>query len=87
LAPEEVRVQLRFNARLGRGPMNEIRVLSHLRGGFVRPFGVDWRQPSDRSRGQQIQEWFNEAAFTMNAPGTIGPGRTKSALRVWGLEP
>ncbi|MBA2527212.1 MAG: TonB-dependent receptor, partial [Pyrinomonadaceae bacterium] len=37
--------------------------------------GVDWRPPSDRSRGQEVQEWFNKAAFRVNAVGTIGTGR------------
>lgn len=28
--------------------------------------------PDDRTRGEKIQQWFNKAAFTSNAPGTFG---------------
>ena len=32
----------------------------------------DWQLPSDRSRDEQIVQWFNTAAFVQNAPGTFG---------------
>lgn len=32
----------------------------------------DWHLPGGRSRNQEIQEWFNPAAFTVNAIGTFG---------------
>ena len=53
-------------------------------GNFADLTGVDWRQPSDRSRGQEIQEWFNKAAFAVNAAGDdrIGPPESASRARV-----
>jgi hypothetical protein len=57
--------------------------LMGIGGNFADLTGVDWRQPNDRSRGQEIQEWFNKAAFAVNAPGTIGTGR-RNQLRAPG---
>src|SRR5262249_26417526 len=37
--------------------------------------GVAWQLTGDRSRAAQIQQWFNPAAFKVNALGTIGTGR------------
>ncbi len=31
-----------------------------------------WQLPGGRSKGQQIQEWFNTKAFVTNPPGTFG---------------
>jgi hypothetical protein len=31
-----------------------------------------WQFSGGRSRGQQVQEWFNTQAFTVNALGTYG---------------
>ncbi len=31
-----------------------------------------WQLPGGRSKGQQIQEWFNPKAFVPNPPGTFG---------------
>ncbi len=49
--------------------------LMGIGGNFADLTGVDWHPPSGRSRGQQVQEWFNKAAFRVNAVGTIGTGR------------
>lgn len=32
----------------------------------------DWRVTGDRSKADQINQWFNQAAFTQNAIGTFG---------------
>jgi hypothetical protein len=52
-------------------------------GNFADLTGVDWRLPSGRSRDEQVQQWFNPAAFRVNAVGTIGTGR-RNQLRVPG---
>jgi hypothetical protein len=36
---------------------------------------VDWRLPGGRSKQDEIQKWFNPAAFKQNAIGTVGTGR------------
>ena len=55
--------------------------LMGIGGNFADLTGQDWRQPGDRARGQEVQEWFNKAAFAVNAQGTIGTGR-RNQLRV-----
>jgi hypothetical protein len=49
--------------------------LTGVGGNFADLTGVDWRMPGGRSRGQEVLEWFNKAAFRLNAIGTIGTGR------------
>lgn len=38
----------------------------------------------DRSKGEKIQKWFNPAAFTVNALGTVGTGG-RGQLRAPGM--
>ena len=53
-------------------------------GNFADLTGVSWSQPGDRSKAAQINQWFNPAAFRVNAVGTIGTGR-RNQLRGPGL--
>jgi hypothetical protein len=46
--------------------------------------GVDWRQPSDRTKNDEIRRWFNPAAFRSAATGTFGTGG-RNQLRDPGL--
>ena len=47
---------------------------SGVGGQFADLTGVDWRLSGGRSKSEQIQRWFNPAAFTRNAIGTVGTG-------------
>jgi hypothetical protein len=49
--------------------------LMGIGGNFADYNGQDWRIGGDRSRGEQINEYFNRAAFRQNAIGTIGSAR------------
>ena len=49
--------------------------LTGVGGNWADLTGVDWRSPDDRSKEQEIQQWFNPAAFRQNAIGTVGSGR------------
>ena len=48
--------------------------ISGVGGQFADLTGTDWRLSGDRSKGEQIRSWFNTAAFTRNAIGTVGTG-------------
>lgn len=47
--------------------------LNGVAGDFADLTGVDWRMP-DTNKQQQINQWFNTAAFRANAIGTTGTG-------------
>ena len=47
---------------------------SGVGGQFADLTGVDWRLEGGRSKEAQILRWFNPAAFTRNAVGTVGTG-------------
>ena len=49
--------------------------LTGVGGNWADLTGVDWRLPDGRSKQQEIQQWFNPAAFKQNAIGTVGDGR------------
>lgn len=49
--------------------------LMGIGGNFADLTGSDWRMSGSRSQGDEIDQWFNRAAFRTNAVGTIGTGR------------
>jgi hypothetical protein len=49
--------------------------LTGVGGNWADLTNVDWRLPDGRSKQQEIQQWFNPAAFKQNAIGTVGTGR------------
>lgn len=49
--------------------------LTNVGSNFADLTGVDWRIPGGRSRAAEIEQYFNKAAFRVNAVGTIGTGR------------
>jgi hypothetical protein len=53
-------------------------------GNFADLTGISWALPGGRSKGAEISQWFNAAAFKVNAVGTIGTGR-RNQLRGPGL--
>ncbi len=57
-------------------------------GNFADLTGVDWRFSSSRSKQDEINQWFNPAAFKINALGTIGTGRRNQlhAPGLWNLD-
>ena len=57
---------------------------SGVPGQFADHTGADWRLTGDRSKGEQVQRWFNTAAFRTNSVGTIGTGG-RNQLRDPGL--
>jgi hypothetical protein len=44
-------------------------------GDFAGYMGGSWSLPGGRARKDQIAQWFNTTAFTVNALGTIGTAR------------
>ncbi len=62
--------------------------LTSVTANFADLTGIDWRLPGDRSKADQINQWFNPAAFKVNAIGTIGTGRRNQlqAPGLWNLD-
>lgn len=63
-----------FSAMSG-GPITVLSGVDNSRSGYGNDHADqmgDWHLSGGRSRGQQIQEWFNTEAFTTNALGTFG---------------
>jgi outer membrane receptor protein involved in Fe transport len=58
--------------------------LNGVAGDFADYRGGEWRISGDRSRQQQIAQWFDKSVFAVNAVGTIGSGR-RGQLRAPGL--
>ena len=49
--------------------------LTNVGNNFADLTGTDWRMADGRSRGDEVNQYFNKAAFKVNAIGTIGTGR------------
>jgi len=62
--------------------------LTSVTANFADLTGTDWRLSGDRSKADKINQWFNRAAFKVNAIGTIGTGRRNQlqAPGLWNLD-